>query len=100
MKRQLAAMEHGLQLTRERQTNKTDVFDSGAVDWLLHIDDDELFIVLDRNRGNSVGEVFAAVPSNKSSAVFPNKEVVFADAETKNCFMEAPSFRRNSNSID
>mmetsp|Transcript_84855 Transcript_84855/g.248726 ORF Transcript_84855/g.248726 Transcript_84855/m.248726 type:complete len:515 (+) Transcript_84855:93-1637(+) len=56
-----------------------------GIEWLVHIDDDELLYA---PSGRRVGEVFAALPKDFSQAFIPNVEAVYDSASVQSCFSE------------
>jgi hypothetical protein len=70
---------------------------SGDVDWLVHVDADELIAPFSP-RGFSVESLFASLPSNVDRVVMPNHEAVPESAfeeETCSPFRTATLFRKN-----
>merc|ERR1719169_75169 len=63
-----------------------------GIDWLVHIDDDELLYVPTHRK---VGEILAALPALYRQAYVPNVEAVYKDANVKNCFAESPEVNTN-----
>jgi len=63
-----------------------------GIDWLVHIDDDELLYVPTRRK---VGEILAALPAVYRQAYVPNVEAVYKDAGVKNCFAESREVNTN-----
>lgn len=63
-----------------------------GIDWLLHIDDDELLYT---PQHRAVGSVLAAMPAEFNQAYIPNVEAVYPSADTKSCFREAAEFNVN-----
>jgi len=63
-----------------------------GIDWLVHIDDDELLYSPTQRR---VGEVLAAVPRVFRQAYVPNVEAVYESSNVKNCFSETREVNTN-----
>eukprot|EP00929_Paragymnodinium_shiwhaense_P120489 TRINITY_DN92449_c0_g1_i1.p1 TRINITY_DN92449_c0_g1~~TRINITY_DN92449_c0_g1_i1.p1 ORF type:complete len:506 (+),score=108.88 TRINITY_DN92449_c0_g1_i1:92-1609(+) len=63
-----------------------------GIDWLIHIDDDEL---LHAPVHRPVGEILAAMPANFDQAYMPNVEAVYQDAGVKHCFAETQEVNMN-----
>lgn len=79
--RQIAVMKHA------RKT----AYDMG-IDWLVHIDDDELLYVPAHLK---VGEVLANLPHMYDQAFVPNVEAVYPSADVASCFQEAKEVNVN-----
>jgi len=63
-----------------------------GIDWLMHIDDDELlYTPLHR----PIGEVLASVPQGFSQAYIPNVEAIYNSADVKSCFTETNKVNMN-----
>jgi len=63
-----------------------------GIDWLLHIDDDELlYAPLQR----AIGEILATVPNGFDQAYLPNIEAVYDSADVKSCFTETSKVNMN-----
>jgi len=69
-----------------------DLAEKEGIDWLVHIDDDELLYVPTHRK---VGEVLAALPQTYRQAYVPNVEAVYKDAGVKNCFAETHEVNTN-----
>jgi len=79
--RQLAAM------TQAKAASK-----SMGIEWLLHIDDDELlYTPLHR----PIGEVLASVQSGFSQAYIPNVEAIYKSSDVNSCFTETNKVNMN-----
>jgi hypothetical protein len=79
--RQLVAMRRAKERSRDL-----------GIDWLLHIDDDELlYTPLHR----PIGEVLRTVPEGFDQAYIPNVEAVFDSPEVKSCFTETSTVNMN-----
>jgi hypothetical protein len=79
--RQLVAM------TRAKKESK-----EMGIDWLLHIDDDELlYTPLHR----PIGEVLNSVPHGFDQAYIPNIEAIYDSADVKSCFTETSTANMN-----
>jgi len=79
--RQLAAM------TRAKAASK-----QMGIEWLLHIDDDELlYTPLHR----PIGEVLASVPHGFDQAYIPNVEAIYGSSDVKSCFTETSKVNMN-----
>jgi len=63
-----------------------------GIDWLIHIDDDEL---LYSPQSRKIGDLLAAVPSNLAQAYLPNVEAVYTSPEVKNCFAQTDKVNLN-----
>lgn len=79
--RQVATMSRARKIAQET-----------GIDWLVHIDDDELLYVPTHRK---VGEVLAALPTLYRQAYVPNVEALYKDATVKNCFAETSSVNTN-----
>mmetsp|Transcript_40520 Transcript_40520/g.106389 ORF Transcript_40520/g.106389 Transcript_40520/m.106389 type:complete len:372 (-) Transcript_40520:121-1236(-) len=87
--RQRIAVQYAVQLATAPNAR-------APVDWLLHIDDDELFYVPGHPVGvPNVKDLFESVPKTYRSVKFRNSEAVYPSAEVKDCFKESTLFRRN-----
>eukprot|EP00930_Biecheleria_cincta_P071804 TRINITY_DN59262_c0_g1_i1.p1 TRINITY_DN59262_c0_g1~~TRINITY_DN59262_c0_g1_i1.p1 ORF type:complete len:374 (+),score=69.47 TRINITY_DN59262_c0_g1_i1:45-1124(+) len=64
-----------------------------GIDWLVHIDDDEL---LYSAQGRPLSEVLAVVPPEYGQVVFQNKEAVYDSAKVENCFRETTRMNLNA----
>jgi hypothetical protein len=63
-----------------------------GIDWLFHIDDDELlYAPLQR----PIGEILASVPQGFDQAYIPNVEAIYKGPEVKNCFTETNMVNTN-----
>lgn len=63
-----------------------------GIDWLLHIDDDELlYTPLHR----SIGEILSTIPEGFDQAYIPNVEAIYDSAEVKSCFTETSTVNMN-----
>mmetsp|Transcript_132022 Transcript_132022/g.240068 ORF Transcript_132022/g.240068 Transcript_132022/m.240068 type:complete len:525 (+) Transcript_132022:117-1691(+) len=79
--RQLTAMRRAREISSDMK-----------IDWLLHIDDDELlYTPLHR----TVGEVLAQVPTGFDQAYLPNVEAVYESADVHSCFTETTKVNMN-----
>jgi len=79
--RQLAAMRQAKAKSKEL-----------GVDWLIHIDDDELlYAPLHR----PIGEILASVPQGFNQAYIPNVEAIYKSAEVNSCFTETNRVNMN-----
>jgi len=67
-----------------------------GIDWLVHIDDDEL---LYSAQGQLLSEVLAAVPPEYGQVVFQNKEAVYDSAKVANCFRETTRVNLNAHTF-
>mmetsp|Transcript_40451 Transcript_40451/g.72452 ORF Transcript_40451/g.72452 Transcript_40451/m.72452 type:complete len:419 (+) Transcript_40451:44-1300(+) len=63
-----------------------------GIDWLVHIDDDELLYSPQKRK---VGDLLGAVSANFEQAYLPNFEAVYDSAEVKNCFAETDKVNMN-----
>mmetsp|Transcript_615 Transcript_615/g.1735 ORF Transcript_615/g.1735 Transcript_615/m.1735 type:complete len:512 (-) Transcript_615:101-1636(-) len=63
-----------------------------GIDWLLHIDDDELLYT---PQHRPLGSVLAAMPIEFNQAYIPNVEAVYPSADTESCFKDAVEFNVN-----
>jgi len=63
-----------------------------GIDWLLHIDDDELLYSPERK---PVGEILAGLPQSVSQAFVPNVEAVYPSPDIKSCFPEVSKANTN-----
>lgn len=79
--RQIATMK------RARETSM-----SMGIDWLLHIDDDEL---LYSPEGKPIGQILAGLPTTVEQAYVPNVEAVYPSSDTKSCFPEVAQANTN-----
>lgn len=79
--RQMQAMRRAMESSR-----------SLGMDWLIHIDDDEL---LHAPRHRPIGELLAAVGDNYDQVYIPNVEAVYESAAVKNCFAETTRLNMN-----
>jgi len=79
--RQLAAM------TKAKAASKL-----MGIDWLIHIDDDELlYAPLQR----PIGEILNSVPAGFDQAYIPNVEAIYDSADVKSCFTETNQVNMN-----
>jgi len=62
-----------------------------GIDWLIHIDDDELLYTQNRK----IGELLAAMPAGSDQAYLPNVEAVYDSADVKSCFMQTKQVNLN-----
>jgi len=63
-----------------------------GIDWLLHIDDDELlYTPLHR----PIGEVLGSLPQSFMQAYIPNVEAVYSSSDVKSCFEETSKVNMN-----
>jgi len=63
-----------------------------GIDWLLHIDDDELlYAPLHR----PIGQILSSVPEGFDQAYIPNVEAVYDSPDVKSCFTETPTVNMN-----
>jgi len=63
-----------------------------GIDWLLHIDDDELlYAPLHR----PIGEILASVPQGFGQAYVPNVEAIYGSSDVKSCFTETSKVNMN-----
>jgi len=58
---------------------------SMGIDWLIHIDDDELLYA---PWHRSVGDILASMPSYYNQALIPNAEAVYESSKVEKCFVE------------
>jgi len=72
--RQLAAMKRAKAVSKEM-----------GIDWLLHIDDDELLYT---PLHKPIGQVLASVPTGYDQAYIPNVEAIYKSADVQSCFTE------------
>ncbi|CAK0890289.1 unnamed protein product [Prorocentrum cordatum] len=79
--RQLGAMDRA----------KTEAASAG-INWLIHIDDDELLYSPMRR---PLAEVLGAMPSDVEQAYIPNVEAVYPSAEVRNCFVDTAEVNMN-----
>jgi len=79
--RQIATMSKARKLAAEK-----------GIDWLVHIDDDELLYLPTHRK---VGDVLASLPTTYRQAFVPNVEAVYKDASVKNCFAETQEVNTN-----
>lgn len=63
-----------------------------GIDWLIHIDDDELLYTPVHR---PVGEVLAALPGEVDQAYIPNVEAVYPATGVRNCFTETTEVNVN-----
>lgn len=63
-----------------------------GIDWLIHIDDDEL---LHAPMHRSIGELLAAMPANFDQAYIPNVEAIYDNSNVKHCFAETKEVNMN-----
>eukprot|EP00928_Gymnodinium_smaydae_P034232 TRINITY_DN24312_c0_g1_i2.p1 TRINITY_DN24312_c0_g1~~TRINITY_DN24312_c0_g1_i2.p1 ORF type:complete len:536 (+),score=117.22 TRINITY_DN24312_c0_g1_i2:85-1692(+) len=63
-----------------------------GIDWLLHIDDDELLYT---PMHRDVGELLANMPQDIDQAYVPNIEAVYPSAEVASCFRETSFLNMN-----
>lgn len=56
-----------------------------GMDWLVHVDDDEL---LYSNSGRHLGDVLAAMPLEIRQLHLPNEEAIYPSPEVQSCFLE------------
>jgi len=63
-----------------------------GLDWLVHIDDDELLYTPSHRK---VGDVLANLPAAYEQAFVPNVEAVYKSPEVKSCFVEAKEANLN-----
>lgn len=80
--RQTKAMMQAKELAKER-----------GIQWLIHIDDDELLYT---PMHRSIGDVFRAMPANFDQAYIPNAEAVYPSADVKSCFAETTQINMNA----
>lgn len=80
-RRQLKAMRRAKEEAAER-----------GIDWLLHIDDDELLYTPMHRK---LGELLAAMPPNFDQAFIPNVEAVYPSADIQNCFADTTEINVN-----
>eukprot|EP00933_Yihiella_yeosuensis_P004410 TRINITY_DN108778_c0_g1_i1.p1 TRINITY_DN108778_c0_g1~~TRINITY_DN108778_c0_g1_i1.p1 ORF type:complete len:509 (-),score=70.77 TRINITY_DN108778_c0_g1_i1:90-1616(-) len=71
---------------REAMTRAKKASSQMGIDWLIHIDDDELLYVPSQR---TVGELLASMPSEYDQAYIPNVEAVYESSNAKDCFGEA-----------
>jgi len=72
--RQLAAMSRSKAVSKEM-----------GIDWLIHIDDDELlYTPLHR----PIGQILSTVQTGYDQAYIPNVEAIYKSADVKSCFTE------------
>lgn len=63
-----------------------------GIEWLIHIDDDELlYAPLHR----PIGEILESVPRGFDQAYIPNVEAIYKDANVKSCFTETNKVNMN-----
>merc|ERR1740138_668733 len=63
-----------------------------GIDWLLHIDDDELlYAPLHR----PIGEILSSVPTGFDQAYIPNVEAIYDSPEVKSCFTQTSTVNMN-----
>eukprot|EP00441_Pelagodinium_beii_P024288 CAMPEP_0197655746 /NCGR_PEP_ID=MMETSP1338-20131121/39643_1 /TAXON_ID=43686 ORGANISM="Pelagodinium beii, Strain RCC1491" /NCGR_SAMPLE_ID=MMETSP1338 /ASSEMBLY_ACC=CAM_ASM_000754 /LENGTH=476 /DNA_ID=CAMNT_0043231457 /DNA_START=70 /DNA_END=1501 /DNA_ORIENTATION=+ len=62
-----------------------------GIDWLIHIDDDELLYT----QYGKIGDLLAAMPQGTDQAYLPNVEAVYASANVKSCFTETKQANLN-----
>lgn len=79
--RQLTAMRRAREMSSDMK-----------IDWLLHIDDDELLYT---PMHRAVGEVLAQLPADFDQAYLPNVEAVYPSAGVKSCFTETTEVNMN-----
>jgi len=88
--------QHNYQTLQERQMKAMDkakyMAQDEGLDWLFHIDDDELLHVPTHV---PLGEVLAAIPSQFSQGVVPNFEAVYPSPKVEKCFIEAAEVNLN-----
>lgn len=63
-----------------------------GLNWLIHIDDDELLYT---PMHRSVGDVLASMPTHYDEAYMPNFEAVYPSADVHNCFTETSVVNMN-----
>jgi hypothetical protein len=63
-----------------------------GIDWLIHIDDDELLYTPVHR---PIGEVLAALPGDVDQAYIPNVEAVYPSTGVRNCFTETTEVNVN-----
>jgi hypothetical protein len=80
--RQIATMSRARKLAAKK-----------GIDWLVHIDDDELLYVPTHRK---VGEVLAALPKTYRQAYISNVEAVYKNPSVKNCFAETLEVNTNA----
>jgi len=80
--------------TRQMKTMSRARAESKAlgIDWLLHIDDDELLYAPVRR---PAGEILAALLQTVNQVYLPNVEAVYESAGVKNCFAETSKINMN-----
>jgi hypothetical protein len=79
--RQLRAMTHAKEEAR-----------SMGIEWLIHIDDDELLYTPTQR---PVGEILAALQPAFQQIYIPNDEAVYDSAKVQNCFAETTTINTN-----
>jgi hypothetical protein len=63
-----------------------------GIDWLLHIDDDELlYAPLHR----PIGEILSSVPTGFDQAYIPNVEAIYSSSDVNSCFTETSKVNMN-----
>jgi|Transcript_9416 hypothetical protein len=78
------------QLVAMRRAKKRSV--ELGIDWLLHIDDDELlYTPLHR----PIGKVLSSVPEGFDQAYIPNVEAIYDSPDVKSCFTETSNVNMN-----
>merc|ERR1719201_1002442 len=63
-----------------------------GIDWLVHIDDDELLYA---PMHRPVGDILAAMPAYYSQAHIPNAEAVYKSSDVTECFVETSEVNMN-----
>lgn len=64
-----------------------------GIDWLVHIDDDELLYA---PMHRTIGDLLGSMPANFDQAYIPNVEAIYPSAEVKNCFLETVEINVNA----
>jgi len=72
--RQLAAMSRAKAVSKEM-----------GIDWLIHIDDDELLYA---PLHKPIGQILSSVPTGYGQAYLPNVEAIYKSSEVQSCFTE------------